>query len=329
MKAMVLTRYEPNATFELREVPTPVVEDGQVLVRIAATSVNTVDSKIRVAGKNLPLSPDLPAILGMDFAGTVAAVGAGVDGFKPGDEIYGCAGGLADLPGTLAEYIAADARLVAHKPANLSMREAAAIPLVGITAYEGLERAAVKAGQRVLVHGGSGGVGHIAVQLARHRGAEVYATGGDDESLAAIKAMGATPINYRSTPVADYVAQYTGGAGFDVVFDTVGDSNMLKSFEAAGLNAHVVTTTTLLDLNLTLAHLKGLTIHVVFMLIPMLHNHKREAHHDILASIAGITEAGHYMPLLDASQFGVTEVAQAHQHLASGRAQGKIVLTGL
>lgn len=329
MKAMVLTQYEPNASFELREVPKPAARDGQVLVRIAATSVNTVDTKIVAAGKNLPLSPDLPAILGMDFAGTVEAVGAGVKGFKPGDEVYGCAGGLADLPGTLAEYIAADARLIAHKPANFSMREAAAIPLVGITAYEGLQRAAVGAGQRVLVHGGSGGVGHVAVQLALHRGAEVYATGGDEKSLAAIKAMGATPINYRTTAVADYVAQYSGGAGFDVVFDTVGDRNMLKSFEAAALNAQVITTTTMLELNLTPAHLKGLTIHVVFMLIPMLFNHGRQAHQDILASIAKISEAGHYKPLLDASRFDVTQVAQAHQHLASGKTHGKIVLTGL
>ena len=329
MKAMVLTQYEPNAAFELREVPTPAAKAGQVLVRIAATSVNTIDTKICVAGKKLPLSPDLPAILGMDFAGTVEAVGAGVSGFKPGDEVYGCAGGLADLPGTLAEFIAADARLIALKPANLSMQEAAAIPLVGITAYEGLERAGVKAGQRVLVHGGSGGVGHVAVQLARQRGAEVYATGGDEKSLAAIKAMGATPINYRTTAVADYVALHTDGAGFDVVFDTVGDRNMLNSFAAAGLNAQVVTTTTMLELDLTPAHLKGLTLHVVFMLIPMLHNYKRQAHQDILAIIARIAEAGHYQPLLDDARFDVTQVAQAHQHLASGKAHGKIVLAGL
>lgn len=329
MKAMVLTQYEPNAAFELREVPIPAAKAGQVLVRIAATSVNTIDTKICVAGKKLPLSPDLPAILGMDFAGTVEAVGAGVSGFKPGDEVYGCAGGLADLPGTLAEFIAADARLIALKPANLSMQEAAAIPLVGITAYEGLERAGVKAGQRVLVHGGSGGVGHVAVQLARQRGAEVYATGGDEKSLAAIKAMGATPINYRTTAVADYVALHTDGAGFDVVFDTVGDRNMLNSFAAAGLNAQVVTTTTMLELDLTPAHLKGLTLHVVFMLIPMLHNYKRQAHQDILASIARIAEAGHYQPLLDDARFDVTQVAQAHQHLASGKAHGKIVLAGL
>lgn len=328
MHAMVLTQYGPHAHFERRALDQPRPAPGQVLVRIAATSVNTVDTKICAAGKALPLSPDLPAVLGMDFSGTVEAIGAGVQGFQPGDAVYGCAGGLADLPGSLAEFIAADVRLIAHKPSSLSMRAAAAVPLVGITAYEGLQRAGVQAGQRVLIHGGSGGVGHVAVQLAVHRGAEVFATGGSEEALAAIQSMGATPINYRSTAVADYVAEHTEGKGFDVVYDTVGDSNLLTSFEAAALNAQVVSTTTMVDLNLTLAHLKGLSLHVVFMLIPMLHNHGRQTHQNILADLARISDAGAYKPLLDRSDFHITEVAQAHQHLLSGQAMGKIVLRG-
>ena len=186
----------------------------------------------------------------------------------------------------------------------------------------------MKAGQRVLVHGGSGGVGHVAVQLARHLGADVYATGGTEGSLQAIEEMGATAINYRSESVKDYVDRCTGGTGFDVVYDSVGDNNMLASFEAAALNGQVVTTTSMLDLNLTTAHLKGLSIHVVFMLIPMLHNHNRQAHQAILETIAGITDAGHYQPLLDDSSFSISDVAQAHRHLASGHAIGKIVLSG-
>lgn len=329
MKAMVLTQYKPEAKFELQQLETPKPEAGQVLVRIAATSVNTVDTKICAAGKDLPLAPDTPAILGMDFAGTIEAVGDGVSDFKVGDEVYGCAGGLPNLPGTLAEYIAADARLVAHKPQSLPMREAAAVPLVGITAYEGLQRAGVKAGQRVLIHGGSGGVGHIAVQLALHLGASVYATGGNDASLKAIEAMGATAINYKITDVQDYVQQYTDGQGFDVVFDTVGDANMLVSFEAAALNAQVVTTTSMLNIDLTAAHLKGLSIHVVFMLIPMLYDHRREVHQSILQDIASIADAGHYQPLMDDSDFDVTAVEQAYARLASGQAMGKLVLKGL
>ncbi|MBN48953.1 MAG: quinone oxidoreductase [Spongiibacteraceae bacterium] len=328
MQAMVLTQYGPDANFEQIEVQTPEPDAGQVLVRIAATSVNTVDTMIRSAGNGLPLSPELPAILGMDFAGTIEAVGAEVENFKQGDEVYGCAGGLADLPGTLAEYISADARLIAHKPKSLSLREAAAIPLTGITAFEGLHRAGVKAGQRILIHGGSGGVGHLAVQLAVARGADVYATGGNNAALAAIKSMGATPINYRTQAVADYVEQYTAGAGFDVVYDTVGNANMLNSFEAAALNGHVVTTTSLLNIDLSTAHFRGLSLHVVFMLIPMLHNHHREAHQKILSQIASLTDQGHYTPLLDNRHFSVTDAGEAYRHLASGNAMGKIVLNG-
>lgn len=163
MKAMIIPQYGERAEFEVKEIEKPVLKAGQVLVKIAASSVNTVDTMIRKMGKDLPLSPDAPGLLGMDFAGTVEAIADDVTAFSVGDEVYGCAGGLADLPGTLAEYIAADSRLVAKKAHNISMREAAALPLVAITAYEGLVRAGIKKGQKVLVHGGSGGVGHVAL----------------------------------------------------------------------------------------------------------------------------------------------------------------------
>jgi NADPH:quinone reductase len=130
MRAMQLSSYGEDAEFEEVEATIPTAKSDQVLVRIEASSVNTVDTMIRKMGKDLPLSPDTPAILGMDFAGTVEAIGQDVEGFSIGDEVYGCAGGLADLPGTLAEYIAADCKLIAHKPKNLSMTEAAALPLV-------------------------------------------------------------------------------------------------------------------------------------------------------------------------------------------------------
>ncbi|NNF42338.1 MAG: alcohol dehydrogenase catalytic domain-containing protein, partial [Phycisphaerales bacterium] len=108
MRALLVNAYGADATFEPAHVEIPEVKPGHVLVRIAASSVNTVDTMIRRMGKDLPLSPDTPAILGMDFAGTVETVGEGVEGYAIGDEVYGCAGGLADLPGTLAEYIVAD-----------------------------------------------------------------------------------------------------------------------------------------------------------------------------------------------------------------------------
>lgn len=326
MKAMLIKNYGDDAAFEAAQIDKPDVRPGHLLVKIAASSVNTVDTMIRRMGQELPLSPEPPAILGMDFAGTVEAVGDGVTGYAVGDEVYGCAGGLADLPGTLAEYIMADADLVARKPGNLSMREAAALPLVAITAYEGLTRAGIKRGQKVLVHGGSGGVGHIAIQLARHFGAEVYSTGGGEKQLALIERLGATGINYKTESVEAYVARHTGGAGFDLVFDSVGGGNLTNSFEAAALNGQIATTVSMCELDLTPAHFKGLSLHVVFMLIPMLHNHRRDEHAKILRELATIAESGSLKPVLDAQQFSLDQASAAHARLESGQAMGKVVI---
>ncbi len=326
MKAMILNQYGNGAAFQPSELPYPSAAAGHVIVRVAASSVNTVDTMIRQMGTELPLAPDLPAVLGMDFAGTIEAVGEGVTRFSPGDEVYGCAGGLADLQGALAEYMVVDARLIAHKPKSLSMREAAALPLVGITAYEGLQRAGTKAGEKVLVHGGAGGVGHIAIQLARHMGADVFATGSGRKKMDVIEAFGATAIDYTAEKVVDYVAEHADGVGFDVVFDSVGGANMTNSFEAAALNGQVVTTVSMVALDLTPAHFKGLSIHVVFMLIPMLHDQHREAHGAILAKLAEITDAGALKPLLDEDRFDFEDVGNAYDRLTSGEAIGKVVV---
>ncbi|XOV81430.1 MAG: zinc-dependent alcohol dehydrogenase family protein [Aestuariibacter sp.] len=327
MKAMIVSRFGGPEVFDMADIPKPTIKAGHVIIKIKATSVNTVDTMIRQMGPELPLSPAAPALLGMDFAGIVEEVGEGVEGYKAGDEVYGCAGGLADLPGALSEYICADADLIALKPSNLNMREAAALPLVGITAYEGLQRAGIAAGQHVLVHGGSGGVGHIALQLACHAGANVFSTGGGDAQLSLIEQLGATAINYRTETVEDYVEKHTGGRGFDLVFDSVGGANMKNSFEAAALNGHVSSTVAMVELDLSTAHFKGLSLHVVFMLIPMLHNHKRKAHADILKSITKIVEAGHLKPILDDTHFTLSQVGEAHARLESGKAMGKIVVS--
>jgi len=327
MKAMTLTRYGGTDGFEMAELAKPDVKAGHVLVKVAASSFNPVDFKIRSLGEALFFAPKLPAILGMDVAGTVEAVGEGVSDYKVGDEVFGCAGGLGELQGSLAEYMVADARLIAPKPKNLSMQEAAALPLVAITAYEGLQRAFIKAGQKVLVHGGSGGVGHIALQLAKHWGADVYSTGGGEKQLAFIKELGATPINYKIQSVEDYVAQHTDGKGFDLIYDSVGGDNLHKTMEAAALNAHIATTVSMAEIDLTLAHVKGLSLHVVFMLIPMIHNRGREAHTAILKDVAKIAEAGGLKPMLTEKQFTLAETAAAHEYAESGAGMGKVVIT--
>lgn len=326
MKAMTISEYGENAKFESREVKMPTLKSGQVLVKISASSVNTVDTMIRSNGKDLPFSPATPAILGMDVAGTIEEIDENVTEFSIGDEVYGCVGGLGDLQGTLADYVAADSKLIALKPKNLSMKEAAALPLVGITAYEGLIRSNIKSGQKVLVHGGTGGVGHVAVQLAKHFGADVYATCGGENQMEIIKNFGAEPINYKTEQVEDYVKKYTNGVGFDIVFDSVGGENMLKSFEAAALNGQVASTVSLCELDLSTMHFKGLSLHVVFMLIPMLHNFKREQHGEILSNITKIVEAGNLKPLLDEQQFSLDNVGDAYARLESKKAIGKVVV---
>jgi NADPH:quinone reductase len=328
MKAMVVREFGGPEVFELRNVPVPVRRAGQVLVRVQASSVNPVDTKIR-SGMLAAIAPAEPVVLGCDVAGIVVEADE-ESGFSPGDHVYGCAGGVKGCPGALAEYMAADAALLARMPAGLGFAEAAALPLVGITAWEGLvDRAKVEPGQRVLIHAGAGGVGHVAVQIAAARGAEVWTTVSSAEKAAVARGLGAAgTINYRQQSVAEYVQEATGGAGFDVVMDTVGGENVARCFEAAAVGGTVVSISTRTSADLSPLHAKGLSLHVVFMLIPMLYNRARAHHGEILRELAALVEAGRLRPLLDGARFTFAEAAQAHARLGSGEATGKVVLTG-
>lgn len=324
MRALLLEA--ANAPFVLKHLAKPTPKSGEVLVRIQASGVNPLDTKIRAGAAEHARQP-LPAVLGMDLAGTVEAVGPGVTQFKVGDEIYGFAGGIGGLQGSLAEYAAVDARLIARKPDNLTMREAAALPLVFITAWEGLvDRANVRGGQKVLVHGGAGGVGHVAVQLARARGAEVYATG-TAERADYIRSLGATPINFETSSVEEYVAAYTQGKGFDIVYDTVGGPVLDASFLAAKrYTGHVVTSLGWGTHKLAPLSFRGATYSGVFTLLPILTGEFREHHGAIMAEATTLAEAGLLKPLLDASRHSFDTVAQAHALVAAGKARGKVVV---
>lgn len=315
-----------NAPATVRTLPKPVPGLGEVLVRVQASGVNPLDTKIR-AGQASHARQPLPAILGMDLAGTVEAVGDGVAAFHLGDEVYGFTGGIGGVPGSLAEYAAVDARLLARKPRNLSMREAAALPLVFITAWEGLvDRAQVRAGQRVLVHGGAGGVGHVAVQLARARGAEVFATGTAAQAER-IRALGATPIDFEAVGVEAYVAEHTGGQGFDIVVDTVGGAVLDASFAAVRrYTGHVVTSLGWGTHALAPLSFRGATYSGVFTLLPLLTGECREHHGEILAQATLLAEAGGLKPLLDPFHYGLDDVDAAHERVASGQARGKVVV---
>ncbi|MBD2090482.1 zinc-dependent alcohol dehydrogenase family protein [Microcoleus sp. FACHB-1515] len=327
MQAHIITQFGSPAVFEPADLPVPQVLPNHVLIRVAATSVNPVDYKIR-QGIAAGIAPDFPAVLHGDVAGVIGAVGEGVTTFQPGDQVYACAGGVKGCGGALAEYMLADARLVALKPKSLTMAEAAALPLVSITAWEGLlDRAQVQPGQRVLVYGATGGVGHIGLQLAKWAGATVYALVLSEEKAAIARKLGADfTINYRQHPVEAFVAEHTEGQGFDIVFDTVGNDNLQNAFKAAKLNGTVVSIVSLSQQDLTLLHAKGLTLHLVYMLIPLLYGVGRVRHGEILTQLAELVDQGKVRPLLDSTIFKFSKVAAAHQRAESGQAIGKVVL---
>jgi NADPH2:quinone reductase len=326
MSAAVLHGFGDPDNLKPGRVPVQPPRRGEVLVKIHAASVNPVDWKIRRNGP--PMAPALPGIQGCDMAGEVVALGEGVTGFAVGDRVFGSPGGVKTVDGTYAEYMRADARLIARMPAGLGFREAAALPLVSITAWEGLiDRARVQPGERVLIHGGAGGVGHVAIQIAKAAGAHVTTTISSPEKAAIARDLGADEtVNYREESVEAYVSRLTGGRGFDVVMDATGGKDLVTSFAGARINGRVVTIVSQFPADLTLMHLKGLDLHVVFMIIPVLHDVGREHHGEIMRRIAALVDSGRMRPLLDPARFDLAHAADAQAHLEEGRATGKVVI---
>ncbi len=319
MNAVVLERYDAPLRLASMERPDP--GDGEVLVRVRASGVNPLDIKIRSGAAAHAKHPP-PAVLGLDLAGVVEAVGTGVTAFKPGDEVYGLTGGVAGLQGSLAEFAAVDADLLALKPHNLSMREAAALPLVFITAWEGLvDRATVQARQKVLVQGG-GGVGQMVIQLARAFGADAFAVDGKAKH-AVIEELGATAID-RQSPVEDYVAAHTSGRGFDIVYDTVGALD--ASFNAVRRFGHVVSSLGWGTFALAPLSFRAATYSGVFTLLPMLTGEGRAHHGEIVREATKLAEAGKLAPRVDPRHFDLTTVDEAHRALDERNAAGKIVI---
>ncbi|AMT89125.1 MULTISPECIES: zinc-dependent alcohol dehydrogenase family protein [Pseudomonas] len=310
----------------IRHIDRPVAGKGQVLVKVHAAGVNPLDTKI-ASGAGAHARQTLPAVLGLDLAGTVVEVGEAVDGFTPGQEVFGMPGGIGGAQGTMAEYIAVDARLIAVKPHTLSMREAAALPLVFITAWEGLvDRANVRSGQRVLIHGGAGGVGQVAVQLAKARGADVYATGSAG-SLDFIRSLGATAIDYQAQSVEDYVEHYAAGEGFDIVYDTVGGSTLDASFQAVkAYTGHVLSCLGWGQHSLAPLSFKSATYSGVFTLAPLLTGKGREHHGAILREAAALANAGQLTIRVDQQHFALQDVNEAFRQVAEGRGKGKTVI---
>lgn len=328
MKIQAVNQFGDHSVFETLDAPKPKIKKGYVLIRVLASSVNPIDFKMRIG--NFPqLMGAFPAILHSDVAGVIEEIGANVTEFKVGDEVYGCAGGFKEESGALVEFMLADVRLIALKPKSLSMTESAALPLVCITAWEALfEKIKITKGAKILVHAGTGGVGHIAIQLAKWAGADVYTTVSSIEKAKLALSLGAIEaINYRKETVEQYVERLTGGKGFEVVIDTVGGENIDKSITAVAHYGNVVTILSSSSHDLTALFLKSANLHVVFMLLPLLCNIQRERHGKILKEIARLVDEGLLKPLIDPHRFSFENVGQAHALLESGTAIGKVVIS--
>jgi NADPH:quinone reductase-like Zn-dependent oxidoreductase len=313
-----------NGPFREVEMPTPTPAHGQVLVRICASGINPLDAKIR-AGEAAHARQPLPAVLGLDMAGIVETAGPGVTAFRPGDEVFGMVGGVGGLQGTLAEFIAADAALLATKPGTLTMQQAAALALVTITAWEGLvDRASVRSGQTVLIHAGAGGVGYAAAQIALAYGAKVFATVSDNKR-AVVEDLGGTAID-RQMPVDEYVALHTGGEGFDIVYDTLGGAVLDSSFLAVKrYTGHVVSCLGWGTHSLAPLSFRAATYSGVFTLFPLLTGIQRANHGHILQQASKLAEHNRLKPLLAEQQFARDEIARAFDLVAKG-SKGKVVI---
>lgn len=330
MLAMLMTRAGGPDVLEARELPLPELPSPyHVHVRLHAAGVNPVDTKLRKGGTYYP--DRLPTILGCDGAGVVETVGSAVTRFRVGDEVYFFQGGIGGEPGNYAQYNVVHEDHLARKPKNLSFAEAAAVPLVLITAWEALyDRARLQAGEHVLIHAAAGGVGHVAVQLAKLKGAQVAATVSGNDKTAFVKSLGADRlIDYKIGNFVDAALDWTGGAGVDTTFDTVGGETFCRSFAATKVYGNVVTLlqTACDDKVMKLARLRNQAIHYELMLSPM---HlgladARRAQTRILEEGARLIGQGQFKVHVS-RELPLAQAAEAHRLIETGHSTGKIVL---
>ena len=331
MKAVILTGAGGTDMLQLMEVPDPVLKEPQdVLVRLYASGLNPVDYKLRRKGGFYPNC--LPLMLGCDGAGVVQAIGAAVTKYKIGDEVFFFNGGMGgDEQGNYAELTVVHQDYLAAKPKSLSMVEAASVPLVWLTAWEALfERCSLQAGETILIHGGAGGVGYIAIQIAKHARATVITTISSSEKAKFVRLLGADHcINYKEENFVDRAIDITNGKGVDVVFDTVGGQVFADSFPAAKVYGHVVT---LDEINFSkdevkVAKLRNLTLSYELMLTPM-HFKMHEARvrqTSMLDTAARLIDEGQVKVFVN-NIFGLDEIAQAQHIVESGHSVGKTVI---
>ncbi|MEI7839493.1 MAG: zinc-dependent alcohol dehydrogenase family protein [Methylococcaceae bacterium] len=330
MQAILMTAIGDSTVLIEQNIAEPhLTQRTEIKVRLHAAGINPVDTKIRKGGLFYP-NAELPTVLGCDGAGEVVEIGANVTDFKVGDKVWFCHGGLGREQGNYAEFTVIDQRWASLMPQTATFETAAAAPLVLITAWGALfERGNLQADQTVLIHAGAGGVGHVAIQLAKIAGARVITTVSSNEKAAFVKSLGADEIIfYNQTNVATEVNRLTKNCGADLVFDTVG-ADVFKSSIAC--TAHFGRIVTLLDasnLDLNEARMRNLLIGFELMLTPMLRDldSERDKHIELLKKCAAYIDAGklavhvsQVLPLADAQK--------AHTLIEAGHTMGKLVLS--
>jgi NADPH2:quinone reductase len=328
MKAVVMTATGGPEVLQPVEVDEPSIsEPHQIKVRVEAAGVNPIDTKL--CGRGLFYPDALPAILGMDGAGVVEAVGEQVTRFRPGDAVWYCNGGLGGDPGNYARYHLLHENLAEAKPESIGFEPAAAAPLVLITAWEALfDRARLQPGQSVLVHAGAGGTGHVAIQLAKLGGARVITTVGSEEKAAFVRGLGADEvIDYKTEALVPAVLAMTGGRGADIVFDTVGPAVLEASIPATAYGGDLVS---LLDpgpLDWNEARNRNLRLSLELMLTPHVRDLPEARAHqgEILRRCAEWIDAGK-LHIEVSRSFPLEQAAEAHRLIRAGHVRGKLVL---
>ncbi|MBL1140975.1 MAG: zinc-dependent alcohol dehydrogenase family protein [Proteobacteria bacterium] len=328
MKAIQLSEYGGFELLNLTEIKTPEIKKpNHIKVRLKAAGINPVDTKIRSGAYPIVT---FPAVLGCDGAGIIESCGTDVTKFKQGDEVYFFSGGLASVQGNYAEYKVLNQRFAAHKAKSQSFIEAAASPLVLLTAWEALfERAHLAKGQTVFINAGAGGVGHVAIQLAKYIGAKVCTTVSSKEKADFVKSLGADLIiNYKEEDVEQAVMQWTEGKGVDVVLDNIGGPEIQKLFPLVRYYGELVTLL-LPDNNIdwSVARFRNIRFSFEVMLSPMLFDLKEAQNYqtEILEQCAILIDEDK-LKVHVSEVLSLEEAAIAHQHIEQGHTVGKIVL---
>jgi NADPH2:quinone reductase len=324
MRAMVTTALGGPEVIQLQNVPNPACGPNDLLIEVHASALNPVDTKLRRFGRSTLVTP--PFIGGYDVSGIVRAMGEHVGGFKIGDQVY--ASPALNCPGAHAEYVCVNHVTAAHKPRSLPHAQAAALPLVALTAWECLHlRAKVRPGQTVLITAGGGGVGHIAIQLAKLAGCEVYTTAASEESTALAKQVGADlVINYRNEDFAQAVLHETNGRGVQVIVDCVGGDTFEKCPEAVAVEGCIVPIVPgLIPQSLAKCFPKNVSVHFEFMGAATVSNAAPHRQGQILRDIAKLVDEGKLKVHVQ-EEYPLEKVQEAHTQQETARTTGKLVI---